>query len=82
MLDHRYLAECVARFDPGPWTTHYVPLPEHEEPEDPAVVVKEMADIVRKEDSYKDDEALHMLPDDLMLLSWALKTSENMEVVK
>jgi hypothetical protein len=75
----------VERFDPGPSNTHCNPSepePEEPEPEDPALVFKGMADIIKNEDSYKDDEALHALSDDLMMLQWALKTSEHVEILE
>jgi hypothetical protein len=81
VLDHRKLAESVEYFDPGPWTTHYV-SPAESEPEDPAIVTKGMADIIRNEDTYKADESLHALPDELMMLQWALQTSPNVEVLE
>jgi hypothetical protein len=85
VLDYRNLTESVMRFDPGPSSTHCNPSgpePEEREPEDPALDFKGMADIIKNEDSYKDDEALHALPDDLMMLQWAFKTSENVEILE
>jgi len=41
-----------------------------------------MAEYVRNEDLYENDESLHELPDQLMLLQWAFKTSENVEVLE
>jgi hypothetical protein len=40
-----------------------------------------MAEVVRQEDSYKEDVELHGLPDDLMILLWAFKTSGGVEVI-
>ncbi|KAH3952875.1 hypothetical protein HBI56_229940 [Parastagonospora nodorum] len=80
VLDHRVLADCVERFDPGPWTTHQGPPaePELETPEDQ---IRGMADIIRNEDTYKSDAELCLLPDDLMILAWAMKTAPNIEVI-
>ena len=80
MLDYRNLADAVEHFDPGPWTTHEAPAAEPE-PEDPAEEMLGMAEVIRNEQTYKDDEMLHDLPDDLMILAWALSTSPNVEVV-
>jgi hypothetical protein len=79
VLDYRNLAENVEYFDPGPWTTHYV-SPTESEPEDSAIVTKGMAEIIRNEDTYKANESLRALPDELMMLQWALQTSPNVEV--
>jgi hypothetical protein len=75
----------VERFDPGPSNIRCnasEPEPEEPEPEDPALVFKGMVNIIKNEDSYGDDEALHALPDDLMMLQWAFKTSENVEILE
>lgn len=79
VLDYRTLADAVEHFDPGPWTTHFVP-PEPE-PEDAATQMRGMAAVIRNEDSYKQDPELHGLPDDLMMMLWAFKTSENVQVI-
>ena len=81
VLDHRNLADAVERFDPGPWTTHFDLYPE-KDPEDPETQIRGMADIVRNETSYKNDPELHGLPDDFMILLWALKTSPGVTVLK
>jgi hypothetical protein len=74
ILDYRNLADSVERFDPGPWTTHQGPPPEPE-PEDPAVRTREMAAVIRNEESYRNNPALHLLPDDIMITFWGLTTS-------
>ncbi|KAI4653134.1 uncharacterized protein J4E79_008647 [Alternaria viburni] len=79
VLDYRTLADAVEQFDPGPWTTHFVP-PEPE-PEDAATQMRGMAAVIRNEDSYKQDAELHGLPDDLMMMLWAFKTSDNVQVI-
>ncbi|KAH6848455.1 hypothetical protein BKA58DRAFT_348979 [Alternaria rosae] len=79
VLDYRTLTDAVERFDPSPWTTHFVP-PEPE-PEDAATQMRGMATVIRNEDSYKQDPELHGLPDDLMMMLWAFKTSENIQVI-
>lgn len=80
MLDYRVLADCVKRFDPGPWTTHQGPPPEPER-EHPEDEIRGMADIIRNEDTYKNDADLCLLPDNLMILVWAIKTAPNIEVI-
>ncbi|KAJ6198550.1 hypothetical protein J3E72DRAFT_374549 [Bipolaris maydis] len=80
MLDYRILADIVEQFDPGPWTTHFDPYPERE-PEDPQVQIAGIAEVIRNEDSYKDDSELHGLPDEYMIILWAFKTSDNVEVI-
>ncbi len=81
ILDIRNFADAVARFDPGPWTTHFDPFP-LPEPEDPEVQIKGMADIIRNEVSYKNDPQLHTLPDDMMVMLWALKTAPGIKVIR
>lgn len=80
MLDHRSLADAVVRFDPGPWTSHYGPLASPE-PEDPAAQIAGIAAIVRNEESYKTDTGLHGLPDALLIMMWAFKTSAGVEIL-
>ncbi|KAI4912959.1 hypothetical protein J4E85_010934 [Alternaria conjuncta] len=79
VLDYRTLADAVEQFDPGPWTTHFVP-PEPE-PEDVATQMRGMAAVIRNEDSYQQDAELHGLPDDLMMMLWAFKTSDNVQII-
>ena len=79
VLDYRTLADAVEQFDPGPWTTHFVP-PEPE-PEDVATQMRGLAAVIRNEDSYKEDAELHGLPDDLMMMLWAFKTSDSVQVI-
>ena len=67
-------ADATKRFDPGLWTTHFGPLPPAD-PEDPKAQIKGMADVIRNEESYQNDPELHVLPDDMMIMLWALKTS-------
>jgi len=79
VLDYRTLADAVEQFDPGPWTTHFVsPEPE---PEDVATQMRGLAAVIRNEDSYKQDAELQGLPDDLMMMLWAFKTSDNVQVI-
>ncbi|KAI4704888.1 hypothetical protein J4E89_009473 [Alternaria sp. Ai002NY15] len=79
VLDYRTLADAVEQFDPGPWTTHFVP-PEPEL-EDVATQMRGLAAVIRNEDSYKQDAELQGLPDDLMMMLWAFKTSDNVQVI-
>ncbi|KAF2854373.1 hypothetical protein T440DRAFT_465344 [Plenodomus tracheiphilus IPT5] len=81
VLDHRRLADAVENLDPGPWTTHFDPYPTPS-PEDSETQIRGMADIIRNEDTYKDDVELHELPDAMMVLLWAFKTLPNSHVVK
>ncbi|KAF1850832.1 uncharacterized protein K460DRAFT_423380 [Cucurbitaria berberidis CBS 394.84] len=81
ILDYRNLSDAVQRFDPGPWTTHFNPAPAPE-PEDPETQMKGMAEFIRNEDSYKNDPDLHALPDDIMILLWAFKTSPGVDLIK
>jgi hypothetical protein len=80
VLDYRALAESVALFDPGPWTTHQGPPPQPE-PEDRLEQIRGIAEVIRNESSYKEDAQLHSLPDEAMIMLWAFKTSPNVEVV-
>lgn len=41
-----------------------------------------MADVIRNEVSFKSDLELQMLPDQLMVLLWAMKTSFGIEVIE
>ncbi|KAI4606122.1 hypothetical protein J4E80_010330 [Alternaria sp. BMP 0032] len=79
VIDYRTLADAVEQFDPGPWTTHFVP-PEPEL-EDVATQMRGLAAVIRNEDSYKQDAELQGLPDDLMMMLWAFKTSDNVQVI-
>jgi hypothetical protein len=74
ILELRELADSTEFFDPGPWTTHRGPPPEPT-PEDRAEEIREMAAIIRNEPSYRNNPALHSLPDGLMVTFWALTTS-------
>lgn len=80
VLDYRRLADAVERFDPGPWTTHFNPFPTPP-PEESDTQISGMADVIRNEDSYKDDVELHGLPDSAMIVLWAFKTSPAVEVI-
>ena len=81
MLDYRMLAEAVEEFDPGPWTTHFDLHPEPEV-EDAETQIRGMAEVIRNEDSYKTDKELHNLPDEFMIMLWALKTSDKVRVIE
>jgi hypothetical protein len=78
ILDYRRLADAVHRFDPGPYTTHYAAAPDPE-PESIEAQISGMADIIRNEESYKNDAELSALPDAAMIFFWALKSSPNIE---
>jgi hypothetical protein len=78
ILDYRNLADAVHRFDPGPHTTHYAGAPDPE-PEDLGTQILGMADVIRNEESYKNDANLFGLPDAAMIFFWALKSSPNIE---
>ncbi|KAH8733232.1 hypothetical protein GQ44DRAFT_766285 [Phaeosphaeriaceae sp. PMI808] len=81
VIDYRRLGEAVERFDPGPWTDHCGPPPEPT-PEDAKLEIQGMAEIIRNEESYKNDVSLHALPDQIMIIFWALKTSPNIQVLQ
>jgi hypothetical protein len=81
ILDYRTLTDAVERFDPGPWTTHFVPPEPEPQLEDAETQIRGMADIIRNEDSYRHDPGLHNLPDHFMMILWALKTSDSVQVV-
>jgi hypothetical protein len=81
VLDYYNLAEQVEYNDPGPWTTHWDPNPSPP-PEDPLEEIQGMAEVIRNEESYKNDSSLHELPDELMILLWALKTSPSVQVLE
>ncbi|KAH7386932.1 hypothetical protein DE146DRAFT_635705 [Phaeosphaeria sp. MPI-PUGE-AT-0046c] len=80
ILDYRKFAESVELFDPGPWTTHQGPPPEPD-PETAEEQIQGMAEVIRNEDSYKNDASLHSLPDEAMIMLWAFKTSPNVQLV-
>ncbi|KAF2128335.1 hypothetical protein P153DRAFT_35007 [Dothidotthia symphoricarpi CBS 119687] len=84
ILDYRDLTEATKRFDPGPFIGEnwHVGPPKPPEPEDRAAQIMGMADVIRNEITFKDDPELHALPDELMILLWAMKTSTNVEVVQ
>jgi hypothetical protein len=79
ILDYRNFADRVQRFDPGPWTTHQsvAPVPE---PEETLNQLRGMADLIRNENDYTSDTALHSLPDDFMILAWAMKSFPGYEL--
>ncbi|KAL1793727.1 hypothetical protein ACET3X_008709 [Alternaria dauci] len=74
ILDYRTLTEAVEMFDPGPRKFHFDLHPEPE-PEDGPTMIRGMAEVIRNEDSYKNDEELHSLPDGLMILVWGFKAT-------
>lgn len=73
-----HIADAVERNDPEQWREHRVPppTPELEGYENKA---REMADIVRNEESYKSDPILHGLDDGALLILWALRTSTKIQ---
>lgn len=79
ILDYRSLSDSVQRFDPGPWTTHQGPPPKPEQ-EDTLDQLQGMANIIRNEDDYKSDTGLHALPDNFMIMAWAMKSSPGFEL--
>ena len=79
-FDYQVLTDAVEQFDPGPWTTHFDQFPEVE-PEDPLTQIAGMAEVIRREDSYKNDVKLQSLRDDHLIMLWALKTSKGVEVI-
>ncbi|KAL6164466.1 hypothetical protein ACJQWK_09199 [Exserohilum turcicum] len=81
VLEYRNLADACQRFDPGPWTTHFDHFPEAD-PGDASTQIAGIADIIRNENSYKNDAELHKLPDDLMIVLWAFKTSGNVHAIE
>ncbi|USP75712.1 uncharacterized protein yc1106_02986 [Curvularia clavata] len=80
VLDYGVLTDAVEQFDPGPWTVHFDQFPEAE-PEDPMTQIAGMAEVMRGEDSYKNDVKLHGLRDEHLVMQWALKTCKGIKVV-
>ena len=80
VLDYGVLTDAVEQFDPGPWTVHFDQFPEAE-PEDPMTQIAGMAEVIRGEDSYKNDVKLHGLQDEHLVMLWALKTCKGIKVV-
>jgi hypothetical protein len=72
------IADAVEHNDPEQWREHQAP-PATPEPEDYGTKVKEMAEIVRNEDTYKNDPVLHGLDDSALLILWALRTSSKIK---
>ncbi|KAF2715216.1 hypothetical protein K504DRAFT_22305 [Pleomassaria siparia CBS 279.74] len=73
LFQERAIADAVERFDPENWRTHVGPcLPPPLE--DHATKIKGMAELLRNEESYKDDKFLHGLSDDNLVLIWSLKS--------
>lgn len=77
-LQLRGMAALVEQFDPEPWRTH-LGAPPTPPPEDHETKVAGMAEILRNEDSYKDDQDLQGLSDEALLFLWAFKTSDKID---
>lgn len=76
----REIAESTAKFDPGPWTSH-TSIP-RQPPDDSKIQMKEMAEIVRNLNTFTECPDLHALDDQLILLSWGLMSSVNVEILQ
>lgn len=74
------LAERVARFDPGPWTTH-VGTPKEVVLDYPCTQIQGMAEIIRNLDKSAGDPELQACDDLLTVLLWALKSSDDVTIV-
>ncbi|KAJ4302850.1 hypothetical protein N0V90_001741 [Kalmusia sp. IMI 367209] len=74
----RNIREQVERFDPELWREHHSPPPPPEpEPESLADQISGFNEIIRNEDSYRNDPILHMVPDSMLWFVWAFRTSPN-----
>ncbi|KAJ4324118.1 hypothetical protein N0V94_001473 [Neodidymelliopsis sp. IMI 364377] len=78
---YRKLAEDVKRFDPAPWVTHVGP-PNDAEFDDPIAQVRDIAEIVRNLDTFVEDPGLQALDDSFTVLLWALKDSNEIQVIE
>lgn len=74
------LAESVARFDPGPWTSH-TRIPQ-EPLDDPKTQIKELADAIRNLDIFSQHPGLHGLDDQLTVLSWVFLSPGNVDLLR
>jgi hypothetical protein len=72
VIDLRTLSDAVAYFDPTPAkTTHFDQFPTPP-PESAQAQIEGMAEVIRNEQSYKDNPELAGLPDELMVFMWAM----------
>jgi hypothetical protein len=77
-LELQQIAEAVEYFDPERLREHQVPS-QTQELEDYTTKVEGMAEVIRNEDSYKNDVELHKLSDDALLVCWAFRTSSKIQ---
>ncbi|KAF1971886.1 hypothetical protein BU23DRAFT_600100 [Bimuria novae-zelandiae CBS 107.79] len=66
----------VRRNDPEQWREHHPPQPELEPF---PIALAESNEIIRREESYRNDSFLQTVPDMWLPLMWALQTSPNVE---
>ncbi|KAF2115081.1 hypothetical protein BDV96DRAFT_646930 [Lophiotrema nucula] len=80
VLELEDIAKAVECFDPEQWREHHN-HPPSPPPEDPEVIWKGMADIVRNQDSYKNDTELNDLDlsDEEVVLLFVLRTTEGIQ---
>ncbi|KAF2750294.1 hypothetical protein M011DRAFT_524125 [Sporormia fimetaria CBS 119925] len=77
-IDLRQIADTVEARDPEQWR-------EHAGPSDPldldgyGLSLAELSSIIRNEDSYKRDKGLHEVPEAVLPVMWALRTSKDIE---
>jgi hypothetical protein len=73
VIDLRTLCDAVAHFDPTPAkTTHFNQFPTPPL-EDAQTQIEGMAEMIRNEQSYKDNPELAGLPDGVMVFMWAMR---------
>lgn len=78
--DHTLLSELadkVKYFDPERWREHQNPVEPELEPFSEALAKSN--EIIRREASYLNDPFLHVVPDRLLPLMWALRTSPRIQ---
>lgn len=77
-LDWSMLADAADRFNSDPSNMHEASLAESE-PETADGKIS-LVDFVKTQQSYKDNRELEELPDDVMVLQWAIKTLPDVEI--
>ncbi|KAJ4988664.1 hypothetical protein SVAN01_05797 [Stagonosporopsis vannaccii] len=76
----RELVDSVAKFDPGPWTSHEN-VPQWPS-DDPKTQIKELANVIRNLNTCAECPDLHTLDDQLTVLLWSLISSSKVELLR